>query len=176
MVPVMGRKLNPPTLLYFGGKNAALGGSKWSLLHQSFRTPKTLTKWACVKLYYPGSEKFEPINDQPWSNRLGKFVAGLKRKGIEVEESDSHGDCKLRSNDYRDLEQWFKDSHEHYKTDFMLVLLPQHPTAELYNSIKRFGDLKYKMHTVCVKPDKFGTNPQYNENVALVSAANSFLV
>ena len=52
--------------------------------------------------------------------------------------------------------------------EFVLFVLPERPTAEIYNQIKRCGDVKYGMHMVCVKPQKFGELP-YDDNVALVS-------
>ena len=92
-------------------------------------------------------------------------------KGIKVNDSPDNDDLEIKNReDYKRLDGWFKDCLPKYDVKFLIVLLPKHCTSELYNHIKRYGDVKYGLHTVCVKSEKLGNAP-YDENVALVSAA-----
>ena len=167
MVRLKGRTLPQPSLVYGNEKLAKMVGSKWNLVNLEFHTPKTLDFWACTRIIR--GEEDGPVQEEPCKGRLAGFQRHLKQKGITAEVSDEfHGDLDLRGNDYeRRLEDWFKESRD-YQVKFMLVVLPGRPTSELYNSIKRCGDIKYGIHTVCVKLDKFGGD-LYDHNVALVS-------
>lgn len=161
-----GRSLNKPTLVYGAKKIATTNGSTWNLTGLSFHTPKKLNNWACTRIYQ------NPEKDFPVPRLRENFEKNLGKKGIIVEQNSNHGDLQLKRNDYhQDLKQWFEDCHRaDINVKFMIMVLPENPTSELYNSIKRFGDIECGIHTVCVKAGKFGSVP-YDDNVALVSTA-----
>lgn len=166
MVKPKGRVLPQPTVLYECKVN--LNRSSWNLDNVLLRKPAQLIKWACLRIIQHSSLD-KSIHDQPCKKRLEDFQEHLRRKGIHVKENEDHDDIIIRdSRDYDALDDWFKASFEDYDVEFVLVVLPERPTAEIYNQIKRCGDVKNGMHTVCVKPQKFGELP-YDDNVALVS-------
>ena len=165
MVRLEGRILQQPSL-YYGKKTATFTESRWNLDKLMFQTPKDLRNWACTRIILDQYDV--PIHKNPCRSSLGSFQDHLERKGIVVEGSKSHGDLDLRRGGPQQLDEWFKSSRHDFKVKFMLVLLPGKTTSELYNSIKRYGDVKHGIHTVCVKTKKFG-EAQYDENVALVS-------
>lgn len=129
-----------------------------------------LNDWACVRIQM--DERDKTIFEGPCAKSLEDFQTHLKSKGITAETNNNHDDLFLTVHDYEFdglLDKFFRSSLEDYKVRFLLVVLPQQVTSKLYNHIKRYGDIKYGIHTVCVKADKFGS-PRYDDNVALVSA------
>lgn len=128
-----------------------------------------LKNWACLRIMQTGNDK--SIKEDPCKNKLNEFQDHLRLKGIFAEKTNAHGDLRISNDNYEPLKQWFKESVEGYNVRFLLIVLPEHPTSELYSRIKKFGGGTYGVHTVCVKADKpfkFG-NKQYDDNVALVS-------
>lgn len=166
MVKLNGRKLKPPTLNYGDDKTAPISGSHWSLKDVPFRTPKELDNWACLRIYHGNDES--SIHKDPLKKSLKDFQDHLEAKGIKAKKNNYHDDLWLPKNDYGPLEQWFRESRNTYRVRFLLVVLPKVPTSELYNHIKRCGDIINGIHTVCVTTKGFGTLP-YDDNVALVS-------
>lgn len=166
MVRLKGRVLPQPTLLY--DQKVNLNRSSWNLGNVSLRKPAKLIGWACLRIMqHP--DRDNSIHDQPCKKQLEDFQKHLRRKGIDVKKNEDHDDILLRGNrDYKNLDNWFKASLKDYHVKFVLVVLPEYATAEIYNEIKRCGDVTNGMHTVCVKAKKFG-EPQYDDNVALVS-------
>lgn len=172
MVRLKGRLLPQPTLLY--KQKVTLNRSSWNLDNVKLREPAKLIKWACLRIIlHPNLDK--SIYEQPCKKRLEDFQTHLKRKGIDVRENEYHDDIFFRDNrDYGRLDDWFKAALKDYGLNFVLVVLPERVTAEIYNQIKRCGDVDNGLHTVCVKPKKFGELP-YDDNVALVSTETFIL-
>ena len=167
MISLFGRILPRPTLL-FKNKTLPLETGPWTLGQKVFKKPMELTNWACLRIRT--SEDDIPIYDKPSYNRLTAFLTHLRSKGISVDNNDLHDDLQIvNSSHYVRLDGWFKDCLQQFNVNFLIVLLPDRVTTELYNHIKRYGDVKHGVHTVCVKPKKLGDN-RYDENVALVSA------
>ena len=135
-----------------------------------FRKPVGLVNWACLRIIenrrWDGS-----IYARPCCEQLKDFLSNLRSKGITVDDNTNHGDLEIKNReDYVKLDGWFKECLQVYDVKFLIVLLPDRRTSELYNHIKRYGDVKHGIHTVCVTSQKLGSAP-YDENVALVSAA-----
>ena len=168
MMKVLGRTLTRPTLLY--QKKLHLTGNSWNLDTVSFQKPVRLVNWACLRII--GNPQVDgSIYDGPCRKQLEEFLSHLRLKRITVDDNDNHGDLLIKNReDYAELDRWFKECLQEYNVNFLIVLLPNRRTSELYNHIKRYGDVKYGIHTVCVTSQKFGT-PRYDDNVALVSAA-----
>ena len=169
MIKLLGRVLSRPLLLY--KQNVQLeGGKAWNLDGKSFRTPKALNNWACLRIQQ-NLQVDKSIRDQHYRGLLEDFLAHVKKKGITISDSYDHGDLFIGDpSHYVKLDGWFRDCLPEFGVTFLIVLLPDNPTSELYNQIKRYGDVKHGIHTVCVKPQKFGKVLQYDQNVALVSA------
>ena len=166
MVKLDGRILPSPSLLYAG--KDPIRGPSWSLDKLKFRKPMELTNWACTRIIQDENVD-KSIDEASCAKGLTEFQTHLGKKGIQVERSQSHGDLRIRGPfDYQRLDQWIKSSRDDYDVRFLLFVLPQRTSSELYNYIKRFGDVDNGVHTVCVKLPKFGTVP-YDDNVALVS-------
>ena len=166
MIKFSGRFLSRPTLLY--KKKLVFQGQSWNLGGESFRKPEELSNWACLRIQ--NSRFDESIHVEPCSKQLEAFQSHLKMKGITVDtDSNYHDNLEIRgSGDYNKLDEWFEECQK-FPVTFLIVLLPDRVTSELYNQIKRYGDVKHGIHTVCVKSTKLGT-ARYDENVALVSA------
>ena len=166
MVNLHGRILPSPDLLYAG--KTPIRGPSWSLDQLKFRKPMELTNWACTRIIQDENVD-KSIDEASCAKQLTEFQTHLGKKGIKVERSQSHGDLRIRGPfDYHRLDKWIKSSRDDYDVRFLLFVLPQRTSSELYNYIKRFGDVGNGVHTVCVKLPKFGTVP-YDDNVALVS-------
>ena len=169
MIRLSGRTLQRPALLY-NNKEVILNSSSWNLGTVSFRKPVGLVNWACLRII-ENSQNDGSIYTGRCREQLQKFLSHLKLKGIKVDDRPNHGDLGIRSRqDYVKLDGWFKECLQGYDVNFLIVFLPDRRTSELYNTIKRYGDVKHGIHTVCVTSKKLGS-PQYDENVALVSAA-----
>ena len=174
MVRLWGRVLQQPKLYYYNPQKVIpMRGSSWNMLAGKFRKPKMLNDWACLRIQMDGRDG--SIFQGSCAKSLEDFQKHLETKGIIAEKNNNHDDLFLTAREYVShdtpgkLENFFKSSLKDYNVSFLLVVLPKDVTSELYNSIKRYGDVKYGIHTVCVKADKFG-DPRYDENVALVSA------
>lgn len=168
IIRLTSRVLPRPTLRY---KNKlSLNGDSWNLNTVSFREPVGLVNWACLRII--GNLRYDQsIYDEPCREQLMKFLSHLRSKGITVNDNNYHGDLIIRNrNDYVELDRWFKECLQVYNVRFLIVLLPNGRTSELYNHIKRYGDVKHGIHTVYVTSEKFGS-ARYDENVALVSPA-----
>ena len=166
MVNLQGRILPSPNLLYASNKSKQ--GPSWSLDGLKFQKAMELTNWACTRIIQDANID-KSIYEDSCAKRLEVFQTHLVKKGITVEKSQSHGDLEIRGpSDYHRLDEWIKSSRDEYNVRFLLFVLPQRTSSELYNYIKRFGDVNNGVHTVCVKIQGFGTVP-YDDNVALVS-------
>ena len=165
-----GRVLSRPDLLYHKKHLLDRDSKSWNLGTLSFRKPVDLVNWACLRII-GNLEKDRTIYHGPCRKQLTEFLTHLGLKGIEVEDNDNHDDLKIKNRaDYLKLDGWFKECLRGYNVNFLIIILPDHCTSELYNHIKRYGDVKYGINTVCVTSGKLG-NARYDENVALVSAA-----
>ena len=167
MIRLSGRLLSRPVLLY--KKKILVQGQSWNLADERFRTPVELSNWACLRIVQ-NSDVDKSIHVRPCSEQLETFQSHLRSKHITVKtNSDYHDDLRIwGKEDYKRLDGWFEECQK-YRVTFLIVLLPDRVTSELYNHIKRYGDVKHGIHTVCVKAAKLGT-ARYDENVALVSA------
>ena len=170
MVTLSGRVLSRPDLLYHKPHPLDNKSKSWNLDKVSFQKPVKLVKWACLRII-EDSRRDGTIHRGPCREKLDQFLYHLKLKGITAEANPSHDDLEIKNRgDYVRLDGWFKECLQEYDVNFLIVLLPDHRTSELYNHIKRYGDVKHGIHTVCVTSNKLG-DKRYDENVALVSAA-----
>ena len=168
MIRLFGRVLSQPTIYY--KHNRVVNGQSWTLENKVFQKPVELDNWACLRIVQNGIRDESILAGQCMKNLQG-FQSHLASKGITVKgKKNLHGDLNI--NDHRDywkLDSWFQESVQDFGVTFLIVLLPEKMTSELYNQIKRYGDVKHGIHTVCVKSNKFG-DKRYDDNVALVSA------
>lgn len=173
MVRVSGRLLPPPTLLY--NAKSKKSGPSWNLFGVPFRKPAQLTNWACLRILR--KPQFGNLFEKSrYDGNRAKFETHLGSKGITVHKSSNHDDLVIKdSRDYSKLDQWLKSCLQpEFQVKFLIVLLPD-GAPEFYNQIKKYGDLKYGIHTVCIqKYKKFGSLP-YDDNVALVSPGTFLL-
>ena len=168
MIKLYGRVLPRPTLSY--QQKRSVSGRSWNLDKVLFRKPMGLIKWACLRIIENPRYDWS-IDAGPCREQLNEFVSHLRLKGITVDDSHKHGDLEIKNReDFLKLDRWFNDCLQGYDVTFLIVLLPDRRTSELYNHIKRYGDVKYGIHTVCVTSKNLGSAP-YDDNVALVSAA-----
>ena len=167
MIRLFGRVLSQPTIYYKNKR--VVNGQPWNLETKVFQKPVELINWACVRIVQNRNYD-KSIHDGLCQKNFEEFQSHLKLKGIKVKWTDLHGDLEIDGNgDYWKLDSWFKESVQTYGVTFLIVLLPERMTSELYNQIKRYGDVEHGIHTVCVKSNKLG-DVRYDDNVALVSA------
>ena len=146
------------------------GSSRWNLGGMKFRSSKKLGSWACLNIHY--GQRPEQKHDTCVKN----FVKVLNDCGVEASGPHTTHLSASQLNQLVSIFQNYQSSKPVIR--LLLVVLPN-KDSQLYNQVKRLGDLKYGIQTICVVglKNKFyntATNDrgelrstQYYANVAL---------
>ncbi|KAI0122454.1 Piwi-domain-containing protein [Daldinia grandis] len=171
LITVPARVLCVPKVYYKcsnGFQNAKLSGKRsWDLRNMIFTAVTNTGKWSCVvitdqygKNAYQGKHK---ILQELFAKELPKVGINYTKP---VDLGDDH-DIKIES--IGNIDKIFQIARKS-KLSWLFVILPRRMMASTYNSIKRFGDLRYGITTICVAGDKLRkqANPaQYVANISM---------
>lgn len=131
-----GRELPQPDVMF--NEPANYKGSQWNLANIKFRSASRLEKWACVTIHR------QPNPETNHSQCLKTFVNVLRSCGIDTTIPNT---THIRYNRVNtELESVFERS---IGIKLLLVVLPE-KNSQLYNLVKRLGDVKHGIPTICV--------------------------
>lgn len=171
LINVPGRVLVGPPVQYRNSKSANTRFGAWNMQSIQFCLPKTLPPWSYLWISMEGSRDAWANHDQ-LKTTMNAFQENLRANGLNADSFISPG-LNVRLNggaqDGAAIESAFNQFLNHPKRpEMMLVILPKADTA-IYNQVKRLGDVKKGIHTICVVGSKFAkdNNAQYFANVAL---------
>lgn len=174
LITVEGRLLAEPKVIYGPNKQTEVRGGSWNMVPQNspplrFYTPVKMTKWACISISMPNQHPNAPGMAAETANEfVEKLTTVLQSTGIGIEAGTFKGSRAFAIQEIDDpaLEERFKLAVQH-QIPLLLVILPAGPTP-LYNRIKKLGDTKYGIHTICSVGSKIErAGDQYLRNVAL---------
>ena len=161
MSQVSGRMLEAPTILYKNKNAATLKGGGWNLRESKFEiaVPKAMGEsfnWGFLRLRTfskddPGSQVSAKVS--AFTSHLSKYGMRLNRQVSETLDYNPRHEDFFGSKG-KNLEQTIAALHQDKKFELLLVALPAKDTA-LYNLVKRLGDQRIGIHTVCVIEGKF---------------------
>ena len=174
LITVPGRILNSPRIGYGQKKQAQVMGGSWNMVPRGaealkFSVTGSMQRWACVYIdhvsAYPRQQTFTLPS---MTDIVKKLTLVLRDCGMNVAPAAAPKHVNLNSpSGEADLEQIFRAASGNI--DLILFIVPATPIP-LYNVIKRLGDVKYGIHTICTvgsKLAKGGGQDQYLRNVAL---------
>ncbi|KAK0647518.1 Protein argonaute-2 [Lasiodiplodia hormozganensis] len=168
LITVQGRILNEPKVVYKQNKPAQMRGGSWNLLDVQFHTPGTaLKKWSWLLLSMPGYPDNTSVADlQPL---ITNFYKTLQKTGVPVDAPMPGKGLYIQGEDDPQLDAMFSRASQ--GLDLLFVIFPGfNKKLPVYNRIKRLGDCKYGIHTICADGSKFTKErgqDQYFRNVAL---------
>lgn len=168
LITVQGRILNEPKVLYKQGRTPKLNSGSWNLLNVQFHTSGTpLKKWSYLLLSMPGLH--DTISEADLKPLMGNFHTALKETGVPVEPPMAGKRLMIQHEDDPQLDAMFERASK--ALDLMFIIFPGiNKKLPVYNRIKRLGDVKYGVHTICADGSKFSKErgqDQYFRNVAL---------
>lgn len=175
MITVSARVLNPPAIVYQRNKKAhpiTPNGGSWNLINVQFAEPKPMMNWTYVCIRRGGGQapdaKQAANHIDGYVNSFTKFMRDLGMPiGARVPIASTF--CPP---DAAAVDMMLKSIKANNHIQWLLVILKRADT-QLYNAIKKAGDVKWGVKTVCVTADKFTKgspqvpNGQYFGNVAL---------
>ncbi|KAK7752649.1 hypothetical protein SLS62_005418 [Diatrype stigma] len=165
LITVQGRQLHKPTVHYASTGTAKVGGDAgWNLLSHRFRLPKRLPKWTYLILSPPSeNNKIHPI--------MHEFGRVIQQTGIAVipptEPFTALSATRLEDMAIK-LDEYLKTAFEE-GVMLIFVVLPS-PNTPYYNIVKRLGDAKYGIATICMnvkKLTKTSGQDQYLRNISM---------
>ena len=136
-------------------------------------TAGQLGKWSYVMISlpsYPDAFRPESLSDESDDNSLAtavwKFRQSLAKTGISTKDPYRGKRLLLPDSNYAGVDQLFRAAVDN-ELRFLLIILPA-AIAPLYNCIKRYGDVRYGIATVCCVGHQFARcNIQTFANLAL---------
>ncbi|KAM0813930.1 hypothetical protein AB5N19_13932 [Seiridium cardinale] len=161
MLAVSSRVLPQPTVLY-ASDNANIRDSAWNMQGKKFRNPRKLTQWSWVILSTPYHVVAEDIAYfGPVFNRFYKAMAAT---GMAVSMYKPPRIIRLDAEDDVALDEVFSKAAG--QLDLLFVVLSS-DNSPAYNRIKKCGDQRHGIATVCMVGKKMATKgDQYYKNVA----------
>ncbi len=166
LITVPGRLLGEPEVLYAQNRPAQQRGGSWNMVNSKFHAAGSLVRWSYMLVALPGYQ--DPIDQAGLSATVKKFGDLLTSRGIPVSAPTRPRKLPLNGLDDPQLDQILQQAAG--SLDLLLIILPDTSKTPLYNRIKRCGDVKFGIHTVCVTGPKFVKErgqDQYFANVAL---------
>ncbi|KAF7919909.1 uncharacterized protein EAE98_009143 [Botrytis deweyae] len=178
LITVQGRVLPPPVINYKNRQHrpmtkVPMDGS-WNMRDTRFHTCGDLGNWTYMVV--ESDKRGARWDHEAAANTVKQFKAHLEGAGIGVQgwmdtpaPTPKHidGNETATSADIERVFRMMSTSSNLKKPKFLLCILPVDDVM-LYNTIKRFGDTRAGIHTVCVQHSKFAKgDPQYFGNVAL---------
>jgi len=164
---VNARILGKPDIKYANKKITVTDEGKWVLKCIQLKECPTMPPWG-----------FSRIDDNPNRLKFGvepaveSFMNEMRNLGIAVPDGKNQLSigCRHLTERGRELKRVFKSCQQE-GIKFLLII--QGTKLSLFNAIKRFGDIHYGIHTICVlgRSNKFlnksGSKFQYHANVGL---------
>ncbi|OJD35326.1 rna interference and silencing protein [Diplodia corticola] len=168
LITVQGRILNEPKVVYKQNKPAKMQGGSWNLLNVQFHTPGTaLKKWSYLLISMPGYP--DTLREGDLQPLIANFHNTLKQTGVPVDAPMPGKLLRIRDQDDPELDAMFSRASK--GLDLLFIIFPGiNKKLPVYNRIKRLGDCKYGVHTICTdgsKIQKERGQDQYFRNVAL---------
>ncbi|KAG4034145.1 hypothetical protein MFRU_003g01200 [Monilinia fructicola] len=178
LITVQGRVLPPPTINYKNQEQRAMKvtprDGSWNMRETRFHTCGDLGPWTYMVV--ESNSRGGNLNHQIVAEVFDKFhrqliSAGIRANGYMGTPAPTfkhiEGNEAATSDAVSKVFQMLSTSKKFPKPRFLLCILPVNDVM-LYNTIKRFGDTRAGIHTVCVQYSKFKkADPQYFGNVAL---------
>ena len=154
MITVPGRVLNNPQIKY-NGKAPKMFPASWNQQDMNrqylkFNAGGKMGTWGAMMITIPG----QPVAFQSsaaLNSTVAAFHKAMNDLGIQAPPPQAAQRVGLQDIDDPRLEDSLTASNQ---PSFLLIILPV-KSAPLYNRIKRIGDIKAGIHTVCVVGDKF---------------------
>ena len=165
MTRVIGRRLKDPTVLFKGDRDASPKNGTWNIYGKQFREGMTFPKkWSFLKLDV-GRSSGPNINQVRAA--MKEFCKVAEGSGLEDTDFQDEGEIRIADHEDPKLKAYLESSVKDFGTKLLVVVLPYKDTR-LYQAIKRIGDVKAGLQTVCVVSDMFcRRNGSYYGNVAL---------
>ncbi|GME64841.1 Argonaute/Dicer protein PAZ [Neofusicoccum parvum] len=168
LITVSGRILNEPKVLYKQNKSAQLRGGSWNLLKLQFYASGTpLKKWSYLLLSMPGYP--DTVREGDLQPLMANFTKALQETGAPVDAPMAGKRLQIRDEDDPQLDAMFERASK--GLDLLFIIFPGiNKKLPVYNRIKRLGDVKYGVHTICADGSKISKErgqDQYFRNVAL---------
>ncbi|RAK98177.1 argonaute/piwi family protein [Aspergillus ibericus CBS 121593] len=173
MAKVSGRVLDPPSIEYRQGRQAAVQGGGWNLRGMRFAKSTCISRWTYLWVSM-GRQSHQPRPDKyRIEEAIQKFCTRMKMLGINIPDARRPGmkvsltDSSVTMEGVPDSLAHALDSIDGASLSFLLIILPQ-AAERLYSRIKYLCDVKRGIRNVCVIEDKFlRSNDQFLSNVAL---------
>lgn len=155
MTVIPGRVLEAPTIVY-NGKETAVTDAKWNLIKTRFYHGAETGEWA-VLLIKGSDTTFAGARDPGLRGFLQAFTAMCRNCGMSTPPQNYQPDI-WETRDLRNAPQFeilkeIRDTMDRgirwKRPSFLLVLLPDDKQTT-YAGIKRFGDVDFGLHTVCM--------------------------
>ncbi|KAL8687809.1 MAG: hypothetical protein Q9224_005045 [Gallowayella concinna] len=174
MIPVSGRILAPPKVLYHDPQiqdreavKSPMSSASWFMSNKNkrqlkFNSGQTLSSWHVLVLEFNGQTN--PFReDQRLQGTLRMFSNALRNAGITIPSDPSTDYLPMRGVEDPALEAKIRV----IRKKICLVILPEeHPVV--YARIKSIGDVKYGVLTICViGPELAKGKMSFMSNVAL---------
>lgn len=190
LVKVPARFLNPPTVVYKGASAAAdVRDAAWNLRSSAFVVSTTIKKAPLIELQSHGGQGAnQGVAWRGGNGFAGAMIEALTKHGLAAFQRTPVlpylGQCIVQ---YRDEQSFESQVHEDLRrlqtqteakdADLYFVKL-LNKDQDLYATVKRVGDIRLGMKTVCVTGDNVGKitrngrdfsnpNQQYCSNVAM---------
>jgi eukaryotic translation initiation factor 2C len=184
LITVAARVLPCPEVVYKGPKKVKMSPGSWNLVNQKFNVGSRLQRWSTLVLTMPSvhQDAFD-INTESGqtalNNTLTRFTRVLRSTGltvdtprrgitIDVDNTEESGSDPYKARQAviaNEIEAALRKAAQ--DLDLVLVILPTKRMA-IYHLVKRLGDVKYGITTVCTVGSLIAKNQdQYFNNVAM---------
>ena len=168
MITVTARLLKAPGVIYASNRPVDVRDGSWNLANQRFTKPGAIQDWTYVWVSPYRDVKSEPQQvieqqkrklDEHVMSFMGRFQKDL---GLTVGPQKIVGPT-IMAKDPTMIDNMFRILKE--KEIKWLLLILEENDVSMYSAIKKAGDVKYGIKTVCVTRQKFsGINRgEYNE-------------
>ncbi|OTA55881.1 Piwi-domain-containing protein [Hypoxylon sp. EC38] len=165
LITVPGRILATPTVIYYSGRELEVSDGKWDLRSVKFSKSGSKKDWAFVVI--------NTTDAKLKSDDIKKFKTEFKKE--LVNNGVAHDTPKILKKEILNVaalkdiqgisEDIFKDAAK--KNIFLVVfILPLKITPDQYNYIKKLGDIKYGIATICMD-GRHKPTPQYLANITM---------
>ncbi|MBE3049475.1 hypothetical protein IMZ48_44650, partial [Candidatus Bathyarchaeota archaeon] len=171
LIKVPGRVLPEPKVFYRQpGKTTQLAalvrGGSWNMTEVQFSTGSALARWSFIVVTHPGARaRYTSVEDV--MPTIKDFGTTLMRRGIAIKPPLPGRVLALSGPEDSQLATLFANAEG--RLDLLLIILPSANTP-VYNLVKKYGDIRHGIHTICVVGEKLAKpngQDQYFNNVAL---------
>ncbi|KAI0380531.1 Piwi-domain-containing protein [Hypomontagnella monticulosa] len=171
LITVPARILKTPTVTY-RTKAAEVTGGSWSLKGMKFKKGGALgmRKWAYAVISMPNATNtFSDAESSQSENLRRVFQARFRDLGITCPEP-AKLQCPFEIDPQNKMEEDIEkifDAAQKQSITLLLIILPKRVQAPIYNCIKRLGDIRKGIATICTDGEKLGQNPNHIGKIAM---------